>query len=157
MRHPIYTNYEASKDGVIRNCRLKKPVGNIDNTGYFRFNIGRKRYLSHKFIFECFHGIVKDGLVVDHKDGCPRHNSVNNLQAITQSQNCRRGNTGRCKVFGKKTIKSINAETEIIFPSINTAARYFDIYPQSVQNFANKTYKSAYSIKYNQRIIFEYV
>ncbi len=42
VRHPIYTNYEASKDGVIRNCRLKKPVGSIDNAGYFRFNIGKK-------------------------------------------------------------------------------------------------------------------
>ncbi len=126
---------------------------------FFRFSIGRKRYLSHKFTFECFHGIVKDGLVVNHIDGNPQHNEISNLQAITQSQNSRRGNTGSCKLFGKRAIKSINIETdqELTFPSINAAAKYFSIHPQSVQFVANKTYKSAYSIKYDQRIIFEYV
>ncbi len=160
VRHPIYTNYEASRDGVIRHCRLKKPVGSLDKFGYFRFKIsGNKNYFSHRFVYECFRGIIEDGLVVDHKDGCPQHNELSNLQAITQSQNSMRGNTGRCKIFGKRKIKSINTETdqEIIFPSINAAATYFSIHPQSVQFVANKTYKSAYSIKYDQRIIFEYI
>ncbi len=76
VRHPVYTNYEASRDGVIRNCRLKKPVGSLNNAGYFRFNMrGNINYFCHKFVFECFHGIVKDGFVVNHKDGNPQNNS----------------------------------------------------------------------------------
>ncbi len=103
VRHPVYINYKASREGVIRNCRLKKPVGNIDKAGYFRFSINRNtRYLSHKFIYETFHGIVKDGFVINHIDGCPQNNHLPNLESITQSQNCKVGNTGRCKMFGKR-------------------------------------------------------
>ncbi len=62
-------------------------------------------------------------------------------------------------MFGKRIIRSINTETDqkIVFPSINAAARYFDTHPRSVQLFANETCKSAYSKKYNQRIMFEYI
>jgi hypothetical protein len=101
-RHPIYTNYEASRDGVIRHCRLKKPVGSLNNAGYFIFSIGRKRYLCHKFVFECFQGIAKDGFVIDHINSVATDNSLHNLHLTTQSQNCKFGNTGRCKIFWKR-------------------------------------------------------
>ncbi len=144
----------------LETVNWKKPVGNIDKFGYFGFNINKnKRYLSHRFIYESFHGVVKDGFVVHHIDGNPQNNHLSNLESITQSQNCKVGNTGKCKIFGKKAIKSINIETnqEIVFKSMNAAAIYFNIHPRSVQFVANKTYKSAYSIKYNKRIMFEYV
>ncbi len=160
VRHPVYINYEASRDGVIRNCRLKKPVGSLNNAGYFIFGMkGNVHYLCHKFIYETFHGIVKDGFIVNHIDGDPQHNHLSNLESITQSQNCKFGNTGKCKMFGKREIKSINTETdqEWTFQSINAAAIYFSIHPKSVQFVANKTYKSAYSKKYDQKIMFEYV
>ena len=38
--HPILVNYEASSDGVVRNRRLKKPVGIVNNTRYLRFAVG---------------------------------------------------------------------------------------------------------------------
>ncbi len=57
------------------------------NLFFFRFNIsGNKNYFSHKFVYECYFGVVKNGLVVDHLDGCPQHNELNNLEAITQSE-----------------------------------------------------------------------
>jgi hypothetical protein len=31
VRHPTIRNFEASHDGVIRHCRLKKPIGADDN------------------------------------------------------------------------------------------------------------------------------
>jgi hypothetical protein len=160
VRHPVYANYEASRDGVIRHCRLKKPVGSLNKFGYFRINMnGNKNYFSHRFIYECYFGVVKDGFVIDHFDGNPKNNNLSNLQTITPSQNSRRGNTGRCKLFGKRAIKSINVETdqEMTFPSINAAARYFSIHPQSVQFVANNITKSAFSKKYNQWIIFKYI
>ncbi len=160
VRHPVYTNYEASRDGVIRNCRLKKPVGSLINAVYFIFNMkGNVHYLCHKFIYESFHGVVKDGFVVHHIDGDPQNNNLTNLKSITQSQNCRVGNTGRCKIFEKRAVRSINTETdqEIVFNSMNSAARYFGIHTSSVKKVADHIYKSAYSKKYNQRIIFEYV
>ncbi len=154
MRHPINTNYEASRDGVIRHCRLKKPVGSPNNAGYFIFSINRnKRYLSHKFIFECHFGLVKYGLVVHHKDGNPQNNNLKNLESITQSQNCRVGNTG-ISPKTPKTVISTNTGTgeKIVFNSMYAAARYFGICAPSVKRVADHICKSTYSIKYDQKL-----
>ena len=45
--HPVIVNYETSRDGVIGNCKLKKPVGVVSNTGYFIFGAGKKKYHNH--------------------------------------------------------------------------------------------------------------
>ena len=50
--HPVLVNYEASRDGVVRNCRRKKPVGVVSNAGYLRFTAGKKKY-NHRFAYEC--------------------------------------------------------------------------------------------------------
>ena len=40
--HPVITNYEASRGGVVRNRRLKRPVGSPNNMGYLMFHTGKK-------------------------------------------------------------------------------------------------------------------
>ena len=65
--HPVLVNYEASSDGVVRNRRLKKSVGCVNNMGYLTFTAGKKKYYNHIIIFECHNGSIKDGLVIDHK------------------------------------------------------------------------------------------
>ncbi len=159
VRHPIYTNYEASRDGVIRHCRLKKTVGSLNKYGYFRFKIsGNKNYLCHKFIYEVFHGVVKDGLVIHHINSDTRNNSLDNLQLTTQSQNCKVGNTGISPKTPKSVISTnIVTGEKIVFKSMNTAAIYFGICVPSVKRAADHICKSVYSIKYDQRIMFEYV
>ena len=67
--HPVLVNYEASRDGVIRHCRLKKPVGVVNNSWYLRFTAGKKRYHNHRMIYEAFNGLIKDGFVIDLRDG----------------------------------------------------------------------------------------
>ena len=93
--HPVLVNYEASRDSVIRNRRLKKPVGWVDNQGYLRFGAGKKNYYIHRIIFEAFNGLIKDGFVIDHINGIKTDNSLSNLQAVTQSQNTKIGKTGK--------------------------------------------------------------
>ncbi len=159
VKHPEYSNYEASRDSVIRNCRLKKPVGSLNNGGYFIFNMkGNVNYLCHKFIYETFHGIVKDGFVVHHIDGDPQHNHLSNLESITQSQNCKVGNTG-ISPKTPKTVISTNTDTgeKIVFKSMNAAAIYFGICVPSVKRAADHICNYAYSKKYNQKIMFEYI
>ena len=106
--HPVLVNYEASPDGVIRNRRLKKPVGWVNNMGYLMFGAGKKKYLCHRAIYEAFNGLIEDGFVIDHKNGVKTDNSLDNLEAVTQSQNTKRGRTGTCKSVGRRPVKSFD-------------------------------------------------
>ena len=43
--HSVLVNYEASCDGVIRNCRLKNYVSVVNNRGYLMFGAGKEDIL----------------------------------------------------------------------------------------------------------------
>ena len=157
-QHPVITNYEASSDGVVRNRGLKKPVGSVNNQGYLFTVGGKKRYLNHRFAFECFYGLIEDDFVIDHIDYNPKNNSLSNLQVITQSENIKRGKTGKCSKKARP-VKSLNTITneEKIFQSMNEAGRHFDICSSSVHFVAEGITKTAISKKSGQKIQFSYV
>ena len=77
--HPVFVNYEASSNGVVRHRGLKKPVGVVNNMGYLQFFVGKKRYYNHRIIYESFNGLIKDGYVIDHVDSDPQNNNLSNL------------------------------------------------------------------------------
>ena len=157
--HPVLVNYEASRDGIVRNRKLKKPVGVVSNAGYLRFSAGKKKYHNHLIIFECFNGLIKEGLVIDHLDGCPQNNLLSNLQAVTQSENLKKGRTGTCKSVGKRPIVSFDTETneQKTFQSMNAAAKYFDICISSVQRVAEHVTNTAFSKRFKHKIEFKYI
>ena len=107
--HPVL-NYEASPDGVVRHRRLKNPVGWVNNRGYLRFTVGKKTCYIHRTIYECFYGLIKDGFVIDHKNGVKTDNCLENLKAVTQRQNTKRGRTGTCKSVGNRPVISFDLE-----------------------------------------------
>ncbi len=39
ISHPVYTNYEVSRNGIVRHKRLKKNIGSIIKTGYIQVSI----------------------------------------------------------------------------------------------------------------------
>jgi hypothetical protein len=158
VSHPIITNYEANRNGIIRNCRRKKPVGSVTNAGYLAINTkGNKNYLSHRFVIECFLGPIKDGYVVDHINHNKVDNSLNNLRIITQSENCKSGKTGGARFA--KAIKSVNKVSgeEIMFKSIYSASKYFNIAPPSVKRSADGVIRSAFSKRFLQNIMFRFL
>ena len=156
--HPVLVNYEASRDGVVRHCILKNPVGRVNNMGYLIFTAGRKTYLCHRTIYEAFNGLIKDGFVIDHIDSDCQNNKLINLQAVTQSENSKRGKTGK-HAKQAKSVKSFDTETneEKIFQSMNEASRYFDICIPSVRKVAERVYQTALSKKNGHRIQFSYL
>ena len=88
--HPVL-NYEASSDGVVRHRRLKKPLKGIYNShGYLMFSAGKKNFFVHRTTYECFYGLIKDGLVIDHINGEKTDNCLSNLQDISQSENTKK-------------------------------------------------------------------
>jgi len=157
--HPVLSNYEASRDGIVRNRRLKKPFGYVNNAGYLMFTVGKKGYLIHRVAFECLNGLIEDGLVIDHRNGVKTDNSLTNLQAVTQSENLKRGRTGMCKLVGKRAVQSFDTETneQKTFHSINAAAKYFDICMPSVRRVAEHVTKTATSRLNGHKIQFQYI
>ena len=58
VSHPIYTDYEASRCGIIRHKRLKKNLGWISNMGYMEIGINvngkKKHYQSSRLFMSVF-------------------------------------------------------------------------------------------------------
>ena len=156
--HPVLVNYEASSDGVVTNRRLKKPDGVVNNSGYLRFAAGKKTYYIHRIAYEAFNGLIKDGFVIDHKNGVRTDNSLSNLRAVTQSENNQMGKTGKHSKHPKR-VRSFDLETneQKVFQSMNAAGKYFDICEPSVRKVAEGIYKSAVSKKNTHKIQFSYI
>ena len=154
---PIFDNYEASRDGIIRHRVRKNPVGTVNNQGYLRFTIGKKNYYNHRIIYQAFYGPIEDDLVIDHIDGNTLHNNLENLQAISQSENTKRGRTGE---NSKQPIPVISFDTvtheKRVFHSMNAAGKYFDIQRFSIRCVAEGIYQTAISKKSGNRIKFSY-
>ena len=60
-------------------------VGTIDTGGYLKTLIKRKPYRLHRIIFMMHHGYLPKYL--DHSDGDPSNNRIENLRSATASQN----------------------------------------------------------------------
>ncbi len=77
--------------------------------------------------------------------------------SITLSENCRFGKTGGARFA--KAIKSVKKESgeEIMFKSIYSASKYFNIAPPSIKSVAEGVTKSAYSFKFEQNIMFRFL
>ena len=56
---------------------------------------GQKGYIVHRFIWECFNGIIPDGKVIDHVNNIKDDNRLCNLQLMTRKENCKKSAKGR--------------------------------------------------------------
>ena len=158
--HPIYADYEASRDGMIRNKKNRKTIGRIINTGYMKISIRvngkRKNFRSHRFIYECFNGLIPAGFVVDHINRDKLDNRVENLRVITQQENCL-NSAPKIKIQYRRSVIGILDIEEKVFPSIYSAGKYYDICQPSVQRVAEDITVSAYSKRFNSWVSFLYL
>jgi len=121
--HPIYDLYAGSKDGNVINIIKKVPHGgNKTNIGYLNVSVKKyggkqKSYIVHRFIWECFNGVIPDGKEIDHINNDKQDNRLCNLQLVTHKQNCKKSSKDRDYTFAaknhenKKCIKATNKDT----------------------------------------------
>ena len=91
--HPLYKKYAANEDGEIIHVKLGKPrKGNVDRYGYFKFSIYLERnriknYFSHRFVYECFYGLIEKNKHIDHINFIRNDNRITNLSVVSPSEN----------------------------------------------------------------------
>jgi len=138
---------------------MKKPVGHLSNLGYYNnmvYDNGKKKsFKSHRFIYECFHGVITDKRVVDHINNTETDNRLDNLQLITKKENLKKDHIG--KKLPPIKIKAINTETDewFVYESISKASKHLIINSGRICDVLKGLQKTASSKKYKQPFRFE--
>ena len=117
--HPVYKKYAANDEGEIMNIRLGKPrKGNLNNYGYLSFTIYlekniNKSYLSHRFIFECFYGLIEKNKQINHINSIRKDNRIKNLEVVTASENNKKSSVNKDYTYLKYIRKNPRKVTAI--------------------------------------------
>ena len=157
-KHPVFSNYAASKNGNVLSLRSKKIISMVKNgSGYLYFNIydekleKRKNYTQHRFVYEVFRGPIPRCFEVDHINEIKSDNRIKNLQLLSHKHNIEKSKN--------RPIISINIETgkERRYNSIKTAAIQFDISAGNISKVCRKKGKSLSSRKNGKKYIFKYL
>ena len=157
-KHPVFSNYAASKNGNVLSLRSKKIISMVKNgSGYLYFNIydekleKRKNYTQHRFVYEVFRGPIPRCFEVDHINEIKSDNRIKNLQLLSHKHNIEKSKN--------RPIISINIETgkERRYNSIKTAAIQFDISAGNISKVCRKKGKSLSSRKNGKKYTFKYL
>jgi len=73
------------KDGSQAGC-LTTGLGKTEKS---KVTVNRKSMLVHRIIYTLHYGDIKQNYVIDHIDGDPRNNNINNLREVTPAVNSR--------------------------------------------------------------------
>lgn len=136
--HPIYAKYAANTEGEIIHVKLRKlRQGKLTNTGYLMFSIYLEKNkikccLCHRFVYECFYGLIEKNNQINHINSIRTDNRIKNLESVSASENC--GKAAINKGFGyyrknPKKVKAINLFTkkETNFNSLYSAEKMLGI------------------------------
>ena len=157
-KHPVFSNYAASKNGNVLSLRSKKIISMVKNgSGYLYFNIydekleKRKNYTQHRFVYEVFRGPIPRCFEVDHINEIKSDNRIKNFQLLSHKHNIEKSKN--------RPIISINIETgkERRYNSIKTAAIELDISAGNISKVCRKKGKSLSSRKNGKKYTFKYL
>jgi predicted Zn-ribbon and HTH transcriptional regulator len=169
--HPVYDLYGSSEDGLFTHVVLQNPrYGNKRHDGYLQFKVRRrmemkwKMYQSHRFIWECYNGVINDGRVIDHINDKKDDNRLCNLQLITQQQNCKKAGYSYSNIGNRKhsrCVKAVNCtdNTETFYNSIYAVGQHLAVHKETVRKvcLGMKYRKSGISKKDGCNYKFSYI
>ena len=171
--HPVYDLYASDKNGNVINIVKKVPIkGTQNNSGYLY--VGVRKYCgkrttmsSHRFIWECFNGVIPEGKVIDHINDDKKDNRLCNLQMLTQQQNCKKSANNRDYSFAaknnenRKCVRATNVTTNevLYFYSLYAVQQHLQINAGIVKMVCEglNNCKSGVSKMDGQNYKFEYI
>lgn len=130
------TKYLVSNKGRVRGLRGNILKGTYNNNGYHLFYIEGKKMLAHRIVWECF-GQPKneEGYVINHINGIKSDNRIENLEEITQQENCLKAARETFSA-GYNKVGAFNSEGEllVLYANASAAAEAIGIMPGSMRN-----------------------
>lgn len=93
-----YPNYSITKDGYVFRTNGPRPkqlkwIAASNRRQYYQVGLyqlnGKKRDLKyvHRLVWEAYNGPIPDKMTIDHIDGNPANNHIDNLRLVTRSDN----------------------------------------------------------------------
>lgn len=80
----------SGKNDCIKHIHVGDVAGSCkQSTGYWSVKYNKKNYQVHRVIYEIFNNEILDKLEVDHIDGNPSNNCIENLRLVSRSVNNR--------------------------------------------------------------------
>ena len=144
-QHLIFKTYGAKKDGTIVNLKTKKTLNTYKiNSGYMiiglQLNKKSETTLVHRFVYECFNGKIPNGLHIDHIDGDKTNNRINNLEAVSRSENMKRMHKNRkLKEQRTKILATCQKTGETkMYKNMLTASKQLTINLKLIKSVLNK-------------------
>lgn len=83
--------------------QIGKPAGHCDRTGYRRIMLDYKMYLAHRIIW-LLHYSEWPVNYIDHIDGNPRNNKIENLRDVSHSENMFNNLARRSNDLSKRSV-----------------------------------------------------
>jgi hypothetical protein len=123
---------------------IGQKAGSINPQGYNRIRINGKYYAAHRLIFLFHHGYL--GECIDHIDGNPLNNNIENLRIATKSQNCQ---NAKLSIRSASKVKGVSwseksKKWQVTF-GINGKTKYFGCYfDKDVARFVAETMRYKY-------------
>lgn len=84
----------------------------VNNKGYGRIRRFNAEHLAHRWYYTQQRGEIPDGLVLDHLCRVPRCVRPDHLEAVTQMENCRRGNATKLTLDDVEQIRMVRAASD---------------------------------------------
>ena len=87
------------------NIKIGDVAGGIHAaSGYYRVAINKKQYKLHRLVWIYHNGDIPNGMFVDHIDGDPSNNRIENLRLATNEQNLRNSKISPKNTSGVKGV-----------------------------------------------------
>lgn len=102
-------------------------AGSRDKWGYINIDINNKKQKAHRLVFLYHHGYLPE--IVDHINGNPSDNNIENLRAATKSENARNAKRNSNNTSGVKgVIKYKDSGKYGVFVTLNYNRMYLGVY-----------------------------